>query len=299
MRNKDKDIYQKKKVSYEDKESCQFICSDFYQNIEYQKEYPAFILVHKEYPIQPAPLHWHPGPEIVYSRNQQLKVIINGECVDVAEQECALISGGALHSVEPKLNKRGQDVLSISFDGVYLERMFPELQTKKISYLTGTDKSREELNALCEKIHGLVEMKKRDYFKLNEILFAMLGLIYREFAKEEEVNGTDQRKIHKKMRDILTYVTDHFQEALTTEKVAQEFGYSREHFSRLFKKYAGQSFKQYLNEYRLIQAEQDLHNTEKKMIEIAFDNGFPDEKSFYSSFKKKYGSTPAKYRREK
>lgn len=89
-------------------ESGQFIYSDSFQSLPYPEEYPAFIQIHTEYPIQSVPLHWHLSPEIVYTRNQNLSVMVEGEHFTVSPGECVLISSRALHSIEPEINRTGQ-----------------------------------------------------------------------------------------------------------------------------------------------------------------------------------------------
>ena len=190
-------------------------------------------------------------------------------------------------------------MLSIGFNGAYLGKMYPAMRRSHICYLEGTPESRIKLNELCEEIHQIVEQDAIDYLKLNYLLFGMLILMYTEFVRRSSDKEEVKDKSQEKVRDILLYVKQHFREEITTQSVASEFGYSREHFSRLFKRFADISFKQYLSEYRLFQAANDLYTTDKKMAEVALDNGFPDEKGFYSSFKKKYGLTPLEYKKQK
>ncbi len=44
------------------------------------------------------------------------------------------------------------------------------------------------------------------------------------------------------------------------------------------------SFKQYINGFRLMKSINELYTTDKRIADIAYDNGFTDEKSFYASF---------------
>lgn len=299
MKKKDAEIFNRNSVDFYDKKSAQFIYRDLFQSLPYPEEYPAFIQIHTEYPVQSVPLHWHLGPEIIYSRNQELTVVVEGERFEVKPGECVLISCDVLHSIEPKINQRGQKVLSIAFNWGYIGRMDPELRIQKICFLEGTEEEKKKLCGLCEEIYQLFESEKVDYLKVNYLLFAILILVYQKFKKKNPDQKIKQEKNVEKIREILLYVKKHYREEITTQKVAAEFGYSREHFSRVFKRFADMSFKQYLNEYRLFQAANDLYTTERQMKDIALDNGFPDEKSFYTSFRRKYGMTPMNYRKEK
>ena len=99
--------------------------------------------------------------------------------------------------------------------------------------------------------------------------------------------------------DVLDYLEKHYQQPLTTQSVAAHFGYTREYFCRLFRRYGNYTFKQYLTEVRLNAVVHDLYTSDQSVGQIAMDHGFPDEKSFFTAFKKKYGVTPVQYRRNK
>lgn len=298
---KDSKLFNKQTVGFDDCESIQFIYSDLYQALSCPDEYPAFIQVHSEWPIQNVPLHWHTGPELIYSRNQEMTIMVDMEKNYVRPGECILISSGAIHSIEPKLMKKDQDVMSIVFDGVLIEKMYKNLRNTKICMYQATvsDLDRYQLVEYCEKIRKLLDEEPLDLFALNELLYKILGLIFRKFVSKQHSENTKSVIRHQKMSRILKYVEEHYREELTVQAVASQFGYSREYFSRLFKRYSNVCFKQYINEYRLMKASTELYTTDKRVADIAFENGFSDEKGFYTSFKKKYGMTPLEFRRKK
>lgn len=298
---KDIDLVMKKNVEFDDNNSAQFIYSDLYQPLAWPDEYPCFIQIHSEWPVQDVPLHWHHGPELIYSRNQEIRFIVDTEKTVIHPGECILISSGAIHNVEPKKQIRNQDVMSLTFKGTYIEKLYPKLRQTKISFKgpDSTDENRQELVEYCEKLYDILKQDTKDYFTLNEILFHILGLIFNHFVSKERNETQSTKYNHDKMSLVLQYVEEHYQEELTVSSIAEEFGYSREYFSRLFKRYADVSFKQYINGFRLMKASNELYTTDKRIADIAYDNGFADEKSFYASFKKKFNMTPLEYRKSK
>lgn len=56
------------------------------------------------------------------------------------------------------------------------------------------------------------------------------------------------------------------------------------------------SFTEYVNDYRLQMAADDILRGEKQISDVASDHGFDNESYFFRLFKKKYGITPLKYR---
>lgn len=70
----------------------------------------------------------------------------------------------------------------------------------------------------------------------------------------------------EKTKDILEYVNNHYNEELLVYEVAKHFGYSREYFSRFFKKEIGMPFKDYLTQYRLNKSLIELELNNKQLL---------------------------------
>lgn len=67
--------------------------------------------------------------------------------------------------------------------------------------------------------------------------------------------------------------------------------------SQLLNDNVGVGFPQFLNEYRIEEAKRKLHeNNDLTLESIGYDCGFNSKSTFYSTFKKMTGTTPAKYK---
>lgn len=297
MMQKDGELFLKNAPDYTSDASILFIHSNLFQHLKFPKEYPALIQIHMEHPAMNVPLHCHPEPELIYSRNKNITVIIDGKKAKLGPGEFALISSFALHAVEPEQDSIHQDVLSITFQLNYLEQMFPDMRKAVISAHAPdiADESRQKMCALFEQLRKNVELPEK-HFVTNKVLFEILDLMYGEF--KIGVQGDDPKGLtaRSKMAEVLNYVDENYRQALTTQSVADHFGYTREYFCRMFKQYGNITFKKYLTELRLSAASQDLAVSDRGVGFIALEQGFPDEKSFFSAFKKKYGMTPIQYR---
>lgn len=295
--DQDKEVFIKHAPLY-DINSALYIRSDMSQQMDFPQEYPAFIQVHQEHPAMPVPAHWHSGPELIYSRNRHIDVLIDGKRTHVHPGGFVLMSSYAIHAIEPEEAEEPQDVLSISFQAQYLERMMPELRSSIISRdaPSATTRSKAEMVLLCEKLREQIEHGKA-YFELNQILFSILHLIYTDFLAGSQEAEIKQLNMRNKMLEVLDYLKANYRQPLTTQSVSEHFGYTREYFCRLFRQYGDQPFKQYLTSLRLAAAVQELVSTDKNIGTIALDHGFPDEKSFFNAFKKRYKMTPNQYRR--
>ena len=87
-------------------------------------------------------------------------------------------------------------------------------------------------------------------------------------------------------------------EDLSLDRVCEELGVSNSYFSSVFKKEKGNSFIRYLTDYRLEQAAAQLIETSEKSYMIAKNVGYADPNYFSYVFKRKFGVSPSKYRRE-
>ncbi len=71
---------------------------------------------------------------------------------------------------------------------------------------------------------------------------------------------------------------------------------SAAYFSTVFKKETGQTFINYLTDYRMEEALELLLNQDEKTYIIAEKVGYADPNYFSYVFKKKFGVSPSKYK---
>ncbi|MEX6690523.1 AraC family transcriptional regulator [Danxiaibacter flavus] len=101
------------------------------------------------------------------------------------------------------------------------------------------------------------------------------------------------------IKHILHYIHKHFTENLSLEKLAAEAHYSPYHFHRLFKEHVGEPPLQYLIRLRLEQSTKELlFYPDKSIYAIAIDCGFSSQSVFARSFKSKYNTSAAEYRKQ-
>ena len=131
--------------------------------------------------------------------------------------------------------------------------------------------------------------------QICEIVYILLSKCCQ---KRDQTREDTSQEPFQKLEGILSYIHEHYSEPLHSAQVAQQFFFSKEYFCRFFKKYTGVTFSQYLAKYRVLQAEQLLSLTSKKISEIAQETGFADEGSFIQHFRKYYGLTPRNYRND-
>ena len=99
------------------------------------------------------------------------------------------------------------------------------------------------------------------------------------------------------VRKAAHYCQEHYSDPVSVQEMAQIAGYSRYHFSRLFKSSEGISPGEYLNHLRIKKAAELLQTTSLSVKEIANACGFHDLNYFCRTFRKALGVTPGSFRR--
>ena len=100
----------------------------------------------------------------------------------------------------------------------------------------------------------------------------------------------------RRLKTVLQLISSRYTGELHVGEAASACGCSPSHFMRWFRKMTGQSFTEYLNEYRLQQAAEALRCGSDTVLNIAEQCGFENLSYFNRLFKKRYRMTPREYR---
>ena len=93
-------------------------------------------------------------------------------------------------------------------------------------------------------------------------------------------------------------IKEHYADNLTLKGLSEKYYVNSAYLGQLFRKKYGQSFKDYLNNYRMDQAVDLLLHSDKKIIQVAEEVGYHDLDYFVNRFIQVKGCTPAKFRKQ-
>ena len=126
--------------------------------------------------------------------------------------------------------------------------------------------------------------------KANAVINEMLVDIVRK-------SSPDAMLINNRIvRDMVEYLQANYRSNTSLVELAAEFSLTPNYCGYLFKKIMGITYNDYLNNLRLKNACKALLTSNVSIKEIAANSGFNSLEYFYTTFKKFYGVTPAKYR---
>lgn len=107
-----------------------------------------------------------------------------------------------------------------------------------------------------------------------------------------------QKQIQIIVDEIDTCIKNHNDEALTLRFLSRRLGYSEFHTTRKFKEISGMQFRDYLRHRKLAFALKEVRDSEKGILDIAFEYDFSSHEAFTRAFKRTYGVTPSAYRKK-
>lgn len=103
----------------------------------------------------------------------------------------------------------------------------------------------------------------------------------------------------KCIKKSIEYIEDNLKKKIELQEIANKAFLSKYHFHRVFHATIGESVAEYIRRRRLIEAANELLNTEHKIIDIALNYQFSTQESFTKAFKKFYGIPPKEFRKNK
>ena len=108
------------------------------------------------------------------------------------------------------------------------------------------------------------------------------------------ISGNSVQHIDKMLR----FIAANFTHRLTVQDVAREAGVSPNYAITLFKKMLGRTVKEHITDMRIVHAKMLLVETDRKILSVAMDCGFPSLSSFYEAFSCHTGTSPAAFRKD-
>jgi AraC-like DNA-binding protein len=98
------------------------------------------------------------------------------------------------------------------------------------------------------------------------------------------------------LEEIRVFLQSHYQYEITRDSVADQFGITPNHLSRLFQTHGRMTFSNYLTRVRIDRAKHLLRHYNLKLDDIAAHCGYHDTPYFWHVFKKMTKTTPMAYR---
>lgn len=248
------------------------------------------------------PNHWHAPLEIIMPLENHYPVVCCNTLFTLREGDVLVINPGVIHGMEAAVGRR----LIFQADFTLLHGI-KELEATLSIISPALVITAEDEPETHEHIQKLMLEISDEYFadaplseasiysKLIEI-FVLIGRSYSPNAKSFNNSLRKQREYTERFMYVCDYISEHCSEGLTLDYIADISGFSKYHFSRLFKQFTNVSFYKYLNKKRIEYAEKLLVNKELTITEVALQCGFSSLSAFIRMFKIIKDCTPTEFK---
>lgn len=272
------------------------------QIVKFDNMMPATIIHHTRKSSHIVSSHWHLDMEINLLFEGGGEFYIDGKYVKLTDGGLCLVNSGEIHSAMPHIEGTDDKIINITLIIKYdfLKSVIPDYEN--ILFEIRGVREKTEIAVLMYQISEMALKPDDDEGKnlmIMSSVCAILSILCSKCKKSKMQIDINTQRDSERIRRMLEYIHANYTQPLQQQEMAKKFYFSREYFSRFFKKYTGKTFKEYLTLYRLTRAERMLRETDRTIVQLAQENGFPDERRFIENFKRYYGMTPGEYRKDK
>lgn len=274
------------------------------QEIVDRKNNPIFTIWRNEQ-NENYPPHWHTDLEIIMPTENTYTVIVRDETYVLEPGDIMLIPSGELHEIRcPDSGSRY--ILQIDnailrevngYDSIH-NKFYPCALFKKSESIDGHDTLAFILRTIVKEY-----AEKLPLFEASIHAYIITFLVKAGRIRFSQVDSLNEAKAEKQQYyidvfyNICTYMNEHCTDDLAVDDLAAMAGFSTSHFIRLFKKFTGVTYYDYLTKRKINLAEiLLLDKTDLSISDVAMNSGFNSLATFNRVFKQAHGCTPTEYR---
>lgn len=253
--------------------------------------------------------HWHNEMELIVIQKGSGIISVDFITHEVKAGDIVFVLPGQLHSIKQKKEAR-MEYENILFQPSMLlcgepdlcgtDFILPLMENPATiqTFLTPDAPAYESLSGCIRKIDNLCDSRPKGYqLAVKGWLFQLMFYLLSNQQTLKQPSQSHQKHMDK-LKTILKYVEEHYNEPLSIEDMANLIHYSKSHFMKFFKTHMNMGFTQYLNHYRMSMAAKLLVSTDDSVLTIAVSSGFDNLSYFNRLFKREFHMTPREYRRQ-
>ena len=233
-------------------------------------------LLHVRFELQDAPAfvfpaHWHEYVEILYLIRGQFSAIVQATEYRLNEGDLIIINSGDLHMT--RSNTCTYLLLQISAS--QMRQYLPDFDTMRFDTIIPYSEQPAPLRALLSEMNEIRQNPSDSYQLLfTSRLYEFLYHLCRSYSHQiPSASLTGSQRDLQRVTHVMNWVKVHYPEPLSLETAADSLALSKEYFCRLFKKYTGQTFLEYLNDVRTMHLYEDLQNSDETITVLMEKNG--------------------------
>ncbi len=249
-------------------------------------------------------LHWHDELEFIYVLSGKIRYMVDGRIILINEGEGIFVNARHLHVimnetcdslslciifspallcsdayitkkyVEPVLAAEGLDCILLRQDDSWQSEILKRLDSIYNNSIVGD----RELNIML------------DIYELWNALCNNTEVVNRGRLRTKESLTT--------FKKLIEYIQNNYADKITLDDLCDHAGINKNKCTSIFKKYANMLPIDYVRYYRIEKSMELLRDTDMNITEIAYKVGFSGSSYYTETFRKSFGISPTKARRD-
>lgn len=252
--------------------------------------------------------HWHKELQFSYSLCDKVCFFVEGQKIILEPGEGIMVNSNVLHQIKP-YNNNNCMMFSIVFDSILIggtqqsliEKKYvnPILESSnlKFIYLKPFVQWQKNILKYLKEIFILSNQKGYGYeLEMRNYLSILWLNLLREVKEDVKDSVSVVSHDEERVKLALQYIHKYYAENILLDNIAMAASISKSECCRSFKRILKVTPFEYLMEYRISKASEQLLKSKESISNIAFDVGFNGTSYFGKVFKKYMNCTPSEYR---
>lgn len=227
------------------------------------------------------PSHLHSSFELITVTEGEMCVTVDGKESRLGGGEAVLVFPNQVHSLST-------DEHSCHFLCIF-SPMLVQAYTRPVKTCVPECARFRPPSELLSLLMG--EPAQKNPILLKGLLYALCGIFDENAIYRERENASETLLFR-----IFEFVETNFRGDASLSALAKHTSYHYVYLSKYFRECTGIPYAEYVSRYRVNEACYLLQNTDKTVLQTAFDCGFDSLRSFNRNFKRILGLTPSEYR---
>ena len=250
------------------------------------------------------PLHWHSAAEIIMPTEGTYTVDVSGKTYNLKTGDILFISIGKLHEIK-KPSEGSRMVIQFDYSLIHNLKDFNASMTLLQSIKLISKETAPDIHHQIMQLMYAINTEYQNHINFhNAIMFAYLVQIYVLIARKyvntttlfSDTRSNKQQEYLSKFSQVFAYINKHYTQEVNLETLASLAGFSKFHFSRLFKQYTTMTLNDFINQKRMSEAEKLLLDPHLSITEVSLQSGFNSLSTFNRVFKSTKNCTPTEFK---
>lgn len=276
--------------------------------------FPAYIRygILSCYPDYSAASHWHEDLEFILVKKGAMTYNVNGKLVELSENNGIMVNSRQIHhgfSIErkeceficilfsPELLQGNKWFYHNYIEQITGNASHPFLYLTRGSWQAAILEKLDRLYCSYCSGRGPALADCLPYFELIEEFCSIMKILYQNLPATQKATKRESAEIAS-LKNMITYVEEHFMEHIALEDLALAGACCKSQCSLLFKKYLRDTPISYITKLRLRKSLTALLEADSRITDVALEYGFGGASYYCEIFRKYYGISPLRYKKE-